>query len=608
MKFEGDGIEAHLYVWGQGDELRDLTLLFTLVFVDAGNRGEPSVNVVTTDLGAQQHAIALTAEDQDAGGTWYVFRQVLPSDTIEIEIHSTWRSSDGATHAHQAQTRLVVPVNRSAQIPIRVPEFPRLVDALNRTWVFPHPVDDGASEQAQVEAVLAHLTSRLDQGLAEAWDEASRVAGLRPDPSPSPEEEWARAITEALLCVPYRGPGSLYYGSVMKDYRVWEWFGDHDDPVVPVVAACQHLASIASWSLGATVGTAGGSGLSGGDLDPQGMQQQPSSSLQLSMFRTGGGTWSSDSAHAVTKDAIEAGLRPGGVLFAPDTKNHVAFVLRTNSAIGRLQLFDTGGFSDFNPGGYGVERARTETMDRYSVMSGHDNRRANYDDPVCFIARPSGPRNYKLPTFGGMGILPERMTDGQAYREGARLLRASRPLGFVRLVIARRTAAAGDDPTLFVSRLMRMHHGAHNYPIARLLDSVRSTPLCDRLAVWWVVYMPIGEATSDATRAGGRPRTVEQVVAAAGQPHFHPILVLGNDPDGMARVFAREWILRDSGPHVTTWGPDTGKQSTSGKSRRYGFVTKAKMAEPTFAWVTRRWDEGHNPLGASAPGYLATGL
>ena len=67
-----------------------------------------------------------------------------------------------------------------------------------------------------------------------------------------PEEQWARAITELLLGLPYNGSAGIY-GKPNQDGIFYKPFSDPAaEPIAPIAAACQHLVSIGVLSRGYT--------------------------------------------------------------------------------------------------------------------------------------------------------------------------------------------------------------------------------------------------------------------------------------------------------------------------------------------------------------------
>ena len=602
--FRGPDFQSYLWAFAQGETREELTLIYTLVF-DEALKEEPSYRVEAIDAFNQASSVEPAEREVFEEGRVHRFRQRLSSDTVRVGVQVEWATPGGEARSHLDQVSFTLPLNatQTQQVQVRVPGFPRLVAALNRTSV-PSAQREPASGDPTSEALgrkLAAIEARAGSDLEDAWRAAEIAAHRAPTPtaSASPREQWARAYSEAMLCTPYQGPGALYYRNGALDSLVWSWFNASGptEPVLPLVAACQQLCSLALISLGAEVGRLEDKDLVGGEIGTKGLQQNQEGTSQAPLFGASGGSWLADPALADTRDAQEAGLGPGGVVCA-STGDHIAFVLRAAPALGQVQFFDTGGFADYGGQLYKERRARAGDLAQLNVMRGIPNRRTNYDDPGCAV-KGGDQVLARFPSFGSLGTTPPRLQRDSAFQAGAELLRGARSLGCARLVLSQRSPAPGEHGLLFVSSLMLLHHGRKNLRLAHLLHALRDSPLRAEVASHWIVYVPLQEC-ADALRLA--PREADLPTALGGSPaHFHPVAILGDEPDGRVRVWAREWMAENTS---ASW-------TQQPKQPFWAGLIAAGFGRPAWSRLMRlAHDEVFDPLGLSPPAgsWLKTGL
>jgi len=345
---------------------------------------------------------------------------------------------------------------------------PRLSVALNAV----DPGDTGTD--TSIDATLALIAKRLEGGLDVVWKKGAAM-GLWDSTrwkESDPEEQWARAITELLLGLTYNGSAAVY-GRPNQDTIFYKPFSDlASSPIVPLAAACQHLASFGVLSRGFTIADLGNVGLSCNDASAFGA------------FK--GGQWFRDDGKKTIATAIDAGLSPGSIyVFNPKPKSprqlkgsHIAFILRVDKDQRQAQFFDTGGLKH-------PERVSGPVPLIMQDLPGT----GNYDDPLWDAV--------STPKYIGMGC--PRAADALA-SQVARMRRA-RPVGLARLVLTTRGAQfpraidpkAPPSDLLFVSRLLRMYGDAEdqNFTIARYYWSLRGLPNTRDVQAYWLFYVPL---------------------------------------------------------------------------------------------------------------------
>ncbi|WP_437972222.1 hypothetical protein WMF04_24285 [Sorangium sp. So ce260] len=406
-----------------------------------------------------------------------------------------------------------------ASLPLEIAP-PRLCVALNTTTpadAASYPETFAAVDAAALGQVLEAVRKRLEcpTGLDEVWKgpDGHEKEWL---PALGDEEKWARAYTELMLGTAYNGPGSLYYRSYLDDPKVYPWLEvGREDPAVPVVAACQHLTTLAAISRGFRLGDIGGAGETAG----------PCGSLKI--FGPKEKRWYRPSKWAGAKGADASGednnperkdlkniaeaietaqLTPGSIYtFNPKGENaqgeqiegaHIAFVLRIHKDAGLAQFFDTGGLGIMLRG----QPPRHDGVDAMKIFA----YKGNYDDPLI-------PQVATKLKHTGLGVLPSPSAPLGSHVEGH--LKKARPLGLARFALTTRNPTRTEDDVYFISRLLRMYgnDASLNFTIAKYLWSLRKLPGYQNLQGWWIVYVPTRGRLVEAMLAGRQ--TLKQIAA-----------------------------------------------------------------------------------------------
>jgi hypothetical protein len=152
------------------------------------------------------------------------------------------------------------------------------------------PVTDtvDATTPAAVTKILDWVSGRIDKPLDDAWKSQVSQTTLWA-PTGGPEEDWAKAFTEAFLGITYAGVGQTYqidprnpdkfqpmmFRRIEKKLRrraadvtcVQSWDNlvpltadadcDNDDPAIPIGAACQHATTYGVLTRGFTLDSMG---------------------------------------------------------------------------------------------------------------------------------------------------------------------------------------------------------------------------------------------------------------------------------------------------------------------------------------------------------------
>jgi hypothetical protein len=415
-------------------------------------------------------------------------------------------------------------LNRESSVELAV-GAPQLLALINSPIVTATPDPPGVTDpKAQVAAILEHICSRLETGLGPVWrlDEALPLFAADKNSAPVPlceadpealqspgllEEAWAQAISEYLVGTPYLGPGGDYIGG--DDTTVYA-NAIAADPSVPIIYACQHLATMAAISRGFD-------GAASYPFDAQSADNvklwDPPGSVHIPPTSVGG-----NSAAA----GIDSGaIRPGSVYIAPPKHRHIAFVLRTLRSK-RVQLIDTGAM-------WPAEGNPNSTISAHPISG-------NFDTHDMTGIRAD--RN--LYGIGSLGAAPR-------LAEAIKRLRASRPMGLARLVLLDRKAKEGieivnagtDLPNRvrYVSPWVPMwdrNDPKRNYPISRYLWSLRNHPFREDFEARWLIDVPQGElyrnmaSTRDIAQNPRSPRGRQW-----------PVLDIGTTVEGFVRTVGK---------------------------------------------------------------------
>lgn len=234
------------------------------------------------------------------------------------------------------------------------------------------------------------------------------------------------------------------------------------------------------------------------------------------------------SQHTMWKDvanrfhAIVADLTPRvGVVYVPQQLpgSHITVVLRTTPDRTALQLLDTGF------GGHLGVLAQTGSeaivpMGGAFITDGyrHPKLGEGASDPKAMSQEASGLQigegNGK--TFAGMGV-PAPLPASRTLKSQIEHLKKCRPVGLMRLALTLRPAGYyyfPKDQVLFVSPL-RMMYGTkdtENYPVSKLLWSLRNTPAFTNVQPWWLIYIPRGLLARSMYAHGAREMTLDKFV------------------------------------------------------------------------------------------------
>jgi hypothetical protein len=405
-------------------------------------------------------------------------------------------------------------LNRDSTVQLSI-GCPQLLALINSPNVPASPESAGASLEDQVGSVLQYICGRLEAGLGAVWrmDESLPLYTRNEGGAPVPmceadpealtaaghlEEAWAQSVSEYLVGTPYLGPGGDYLGG--SDTEVFAG-AISADPVISIIYACQHLATMSAISRGfdgaAMLPYDAQSAENIRQWDPPGEVHQPPTAV--------GGF---DATAGIESGAV----RPGSVYVCPDRVRHIAFVLRALQSR-QVQLIDTGAMWPAN------------AAPASSTVHG----------------------NYDTHAFNGIRVdrgLKAIGTLGRATRlaEATKRLRASRPMGLARLVILNRLsddaeAAAGMPERLrYVSPWVPMwdRTSARNYPISRFLWSLRNHPHRDQFEARWLIDVPqraLYRAMAASRSIGVNPR-----VPGGNQM---PVLDIGTTMNGQVRTVGK---------------------------------------------------------------------
>ncbi len=120
-------------------------------------------------------------------------------------------------------------------------------------------------------------------------------------------------------------------------------------------------------------------------------------------------------------------------------------------------------------------------------------------------------------SFAGMGV-PAPLPATRSLKDQIAHLEKARPIGLARFVLTRRKNpyVLMHDDILFMSGLRPMYDttrdGAANYPIAKLLWSLRNTPGFTTLQPWWLIYAPRELLARSMYAYGARDMTLRNFV------------------------------------------------------------------------------------------------
>jgi hypothetical protein len=434
------------------------------------------------------------------------------------------------------------------------PKAPQLSVAINTSPV-PEPIQQDLPVDAAstITAILKQIHSRLTGGLSMVWDgpdghdpewepktpEDSKhyPSGIcRTSATMVEEEAWARACSELLVGASY-GTSSMYGATVASITKpgTTETFSDAsfyktfwtDNPVYPIVMACQQLCTYALLIRGYTTHALS-------DKNTIGVSAGPND--YLSIFQ---GRWDTSSNYQNIAKAFgrkKGGLTPGSLFgFQPSGPgqgkgSHVVFVLRACPSKGRVQFLDTGAARADK----GLQRAPGVNAPYSMADLGYNG---NYDDQL-FGGDVHVNIGSDVPYKGFGALLPP---DGNALMDGVNKSREARPGGLARLAIFRRGGGlVTSKNVVYISPLLQMHEADRtaNYTNARYLWSLREMPGCKSLSALWILSVPQHEFAGQVLTAK-RDRPLAEIWKGSDSHPMSSSIWFTVDPDGCTRVYRR---------------------------------------------------------------------
>lgn len=491
--------------------------------------------------------------------------------TLVMQPHPAVRAqSDGAAEAAPAPPPPPVDAPQVAQAKpgadnhvsgIGVLTPPRLCVALNEV----DPDDTGTD--TSLRATLELIAQRLEGGLDVVWKKGA-AKGLW-DPTKwkesDVEEQWARAITELLLGMPYNGAAAPYGRPSLEAKLFYKPFADTTvPPIVSFTAACQHNVTYGVLSRGYPLDDLLGMGFSCDD------------SSAMGVFK--GGQWFTDDDKKRLAKAIDAGLTPGSVyVFKPAPKSeyekknnvqrkgsHIAFVLRVDKDQKKAQFFDTFGLG--HPG----------RLTAPALLMADFGGKGAFDDPLWDVVTTQ--------YYIGMGI-PKPPSDLSA---AILRIRKTRMIAFARLVLVERGATFPDNiepknpppGLLFVSRLLRMWGDKEdqNFTIARYYWSLRNLPATKDVQAYWLFWVP-QDVALDEKASPAKKQAAKTATAVLAAPRAAKVHEFGTP-------FNRDWYLI-IGSLSNGKVKQVQRKYTGATGNESGSETKAKseeLAEPENAF------------------------
>jgi len=372
---------------------------------------------------------------------------------------------------------------------------------------------DFSTEKKCIELILSRIWNYLRFPPRDAWLSTEGKGNIPQDLNEDEklEEEWSRSVTEMLLFIPYNGPGQTYLGSYNFDEDVLKLLARDDDPAYPIVSACQQLCSMAAISRGFDLKeyfNSGGDGYHNKVMNDLIYMQTNSKNEEQTP-----GKWYSAKQYPLLEQARNAyqtvekdsnvKFGPGSVYVYSDKNkgsskgaSHIAFIVRGERTKGKFQFFDTSAMNSPAP-----ERPwpyAAGALDRI------------YDFAWVESVQTAGSRVYD-----GLGVLPVHK---EALKKGLLRIRKARPLGFARLVLQERGSNNENnvnDKILFASPLLPMHYGDLNFPISRLMWSLRSLPGRNDVNARWIVYVPQNKVAKEMIYNSKRDTTVKEILESA---------------------------------------------------------------------------------------------
>lgn len=336
-----------------------------------------------------------------------------------------------------------------------------------------------AAYKITMPEVFRRVHDRLKNGLDEAW---KSTWGYDGDLVDTPDERWARLVSEMFVFNAYEGPG-LNYGlngkhmeklgksaDAHKDLAIVErldYFGEgRTDPVYAIVGACQHIANYLVLTRGYQVAALGRVGLGTGS--------QKGVPCFTGEYK---GRWVDTSNGNIA--ALEAQLaKLGGPHLTPGSmfgftgSVHIGGILRHEKGAAQYQPMDTGVLSGLGDVGTADHEAQTVASGATSNLVG-----VGVLDP-------------DPPTEAWLSMLP-----------------TARPLGVAHFVVA-----DVDNNVRYISRALPMHVGSQGYAITRYVWSLRCFPAKGR--GFWIISIPaVGDVSLAMLMQGARDKPLKELCA-----------------------------------------------------------------------------------------------
>jgi len=358
-------------------------------------------------------------------------------------------------------------VTHVLKLPVTAPTILPAVNADNPIFPALVPFTATAVTPSHILEITRHIFAMMVYAPQAAWesmglDAMAHIPVLtgRSDLSAADLDEcWAQTITEVLAGIPYAGPTALSRTPDLFKYMV-----RNDDPVVPIVGACEHLVTMGLISRG----------FDALGKDPVGSHGGASSTLP---GRIGGDFASASTYRDVVAALRDVGLRPGSVYHFSQYP-HIAFILRTFPNQ-KIQFFDTGAMN--SPGSPATpEIPNAPGNQDYPWFPADPTQKV--PKPTQRIVGPAGTQTYE-----GLWVAPA--PSNATLAAAVDRLRRSRPFGLARLVLRdRKIADPGAASFLYSSPLLPMCTS-----IFRHLFSLRNHPYCDRIEARWYIGVPQGD-------------------------------------------------------------------------------------------------------------------
>lgn len=451
------------------------------------------------------------------------------------------------------------------RLAISSPQLCLTINAQDTKLPAPTLFSGTATTPTHVVDICRYLLQVMCYASEFAWEmTGSRYLGYQDPRTLSPEdmeECWSQTITEALLGLPYAGSPTIV-GMQEPGTSLFGRMTTIDDPVIPIVAACQHLCTIALVSRGFDA-------IANNPVDSHGNAIENLTSII-------GGHFSSATRYRdPTLAQNDLFLERGGIYHFSQSP-HVAFILRS-FANGRIQFFDTGAMcSPSSP---------LPPQPPNSINPPHlvPNISGNLDYPwfpETLGRQVEGP-NSTPKVYKGLFLPPP----AAFLATGIDRLRRSRPLGLARLVLRDRTIGDMEDSLLFATPLLPMwEQGGFPFTLFRLMFGLRNHPYCDRIEARWLIDVPRNQLTTDmlASRdfAGtwsGRNRmsrtTTMGVLDLASRPdgtvevagRYYTSPIRRNNPDPAKQWGTAEYWSTPSGPSVISFPTDADHPQHNGR-------------------------------------------